>query len=195
MGVCTRVCQCVCVSVAPLAPAGLENHPRGTGRSHACELGSFPSLWPQSLDPPRRLSGPWPRGTGPRAGRAGRPGHSSGPGERWARPGSSGLALGVDSRVGLPSDQPQGRPQKAPGLHRTVAKVPVGGRVSLCPRRGCARHQQVNLKEGRKGRLPYQDRLAQPPLCLSRATCPQELLGTVGRDLHSEAHRNLLETF
>lgn len=97
--------------------------------------------------------------------------------------------------MGLPGGQPQGRPRKAPGLRRIVAQVPTGRRVSLCPLRGRAHHQQVNPKEGRKGHLFYQDCLAQPPLCLPRATCPQEHLGTVGLDLHSSAHPNLLETF
>ena len=52
---CAHVCASVCVPGAPPAAAGLESPPRGTGRSHAWELGNFPSLWPQSLDPPRRL--------------------------------------------------------------------------------------------------------------------------------------------
>lgn len=202
---CTCVCQCACVSVALLAPAGLESHPRGMGRSQACELGSFPSLWHQSPEPPHQLcrglglgrgapgrgqealGGPWSRQW--------RPGRSSSPGEHWARPGSAGSALGADGRVGLPGRQPQGRPRKVPGQRWTVAQVPTGERVSLCPRHGRARRQQVNPKEGRKGRLSYQDCLAQPPLCLPRATCPQEHLGTVGVDLHSRARWKLLETF
>ena len=65
----------------------------------------------------------------------------------------------------------------------------------MCPQCGRASRQQVNLKEGRKGCLSYQDCLVQPPLLLSRAKCPQEHLGTVSRDLHSKACRNLLETF
>ena len=123
---CAHLCASVCVPVAPLAPAGLENHPRGTGHSHACKLGNFPSLWPQSLDPPCRLCrglglgrgapGHGQEGLGGPWSRQRRPGRSSGPSERWARLGSAGSALGADGRVGLPNGQPQGRPRKAPGL-------------------------------------------------------------------------------
>ena len=123
---CAHLCASVCVPVAPLAPAGLENHPRGMGHSHACKLGNFPSLWPQSLDPPCQLCrGPGLSQGAPGHGQEGlggpwsrqrRPGRSSGPSERWERLGSAGSALGADGRVGLPNGQPHGRPRKAPGL-------------------------------------------------------------------------------
>ena len=77
---------------------------------------------------------------------------------------------------------PMANPRAGPGKPR--ACVPTSGRVSMCPQRDRASRQQVNLKEGRKGCLSYQDCLAQPPLRLSQAKCPQDHLGTVGCDLH-----------
>lgn len=145
--------------------------------------------------PALRKAGPWP-GWARAAGRKGweaRPQPSSGPGE-LGEAGIFGLALGVDGGWGCPVTNPRAGPRKP------RACIGWWPRSLWAEWSACARGvvvpagQQVNLKEGRKGRLPYQD--CWPSLlCLSRATCPQELLGTVGRDFHSKPPLNLLETF